>query len=1485
MPCDSASFNLHAPEDLPGFCVFLSKRKIIKKGWKIVLIPLTVLFLLLSGLYLAIQSPGVQTFLTHRLADYFSEKLNAGIHIGGVDVALFNKVVLEDVRLEEPNGETLAAASKIEVRLDRLSLSNKEVGIGRFTIDRSDFYIRRDSLGHFNFDFLTDSLRKDTTSQNKWTFTCRNFRLRNSGFHYENRHGEPLTYGIDDINLRIDHFGLTPDSLAMKIASMTMIDSRGFFLNNLSADISQSKGVLKVSHLTVETLHSAIDSAQFRLESDTLPGTGEQRTRMALDLEQARLSLADVALFVAPLRGMDQVVEVSGNFSGSPTSIKARNLLITTGNNTLLDCDLSVDRFDDIAEPYLFLDINRLQTSLADLSRVRLPEGSKNSYLSFPPTLLESGTLSYAGNFTGFPTDFVAFGTLNSPMGQVRTDISFVPVNGNNIRYNGKLETSGFELGRLLKTDEIGPLSFNGMVNGLYNKSRESLNGNFRGGISELVAHGTTYRNIELDGNLNNRRFNGNVKINDDALKLDFTGLLDLDKKVPVFDFTLNLGQADLVAMHLDTANQTSRLRLAMTANFAGDNLDNLDGSIKVSDGWYHNDHDTLTFGKLTVDTHLGDEISQIQLYSDFFDLSVNGTYHFRNLFESFAIVMARYLPALKIPVTGKENTNRFAFDFYARNLNELAAVFVPGLQVRTPFMLSGRIDSGERSLEMKSEIPEIIYNKMAVRKVALNVEPADGELSARLRFGEFHMQNGLSLYNLALLADASDDRVDSRIVWNNWDNLSYSGEIAGELHFTTRDSLRGPVIDVALRPSKIIIADSVWQLSPAALRIDGKHLAVKGFSFRNGDQAIALDGALSTDENEAITLQLQHLNLGQLETYLKAKLGLAGMINGSLSVSDFYRSRRLDSDLRIDGLVFREQPIGDISLVNAWDRRAEQINSKMKITKNGRDQTVATGWFDPRTLDLDFTFDFNNQSLVVLNTVIRETLTNFHGDGSGRIRVHGKPGKLLMDGAVMCSNAGLTIDYTQVSYNLNDSVRLDRDRIIFRNMEVKDILGNRGTFNGTIRHDNFRNMRYDLSVNTNKILALNTTARQGESFYGKAIVRGNITITGQGTSVKLAGEATSLPETAVTIVLSEEAEVARYDFVRFVTAEKDSVIKPLFVQSPETGGLEIDFLMHATPEARVQMVYNTQISDEIRAQGEGTLRFRMDPKGNIFLTGDFVLEQGEYLFTVQNVINKRFTVEPGGSITWSGDPMQAVIDLNAIYSLRASLYELMVGTNENVTSSTRVPVECRIILTGDLTSPDIKFDILFPELESRVRDEVQQYFSTQEDLNRQMLSLLVLGKFYTPENVRGNYEATATGLIGSTASDLFSNGLSNWLSQINKDVDIGFNYRPGNQITGDEIELALSTQIFNDRVSINGNIGNNTNPRTMNQSELVGDFEINVKLTRNGKLQLKAYNKSNNNLIYETAPYTQGLGFSYKENYNHFEELWRNFLALFGKK
>jgi hypothetical protein len=300
-----------------------------------------------------------------------------------------------------------------------------------------------------------------------------------------------------------------------------------------------------------------------------------------------------------------------------------------------------------------------------------------------------------------------------------------------------------------------------------------------------------------------------------------------------------------------------------------------------------------------------------------------------------------------------------------------------------------------------------------------------------------------------------------------------------------------------------------------------------------------------------------------------------------------------------------------------------------------------------------------------------------------------------------------------------------------------------------------------------------------------------------------------------------------------------------------------------------------------IRSEGSGNMQINIDNHFNISMYGEYVVEQGDYLFTLQNVINKKFDIERGGTIEWNGDPNNATVDLNAIYRLKASLSELFASSNGNEEDlKQRIPVMVKIALTRNLSNPEIKFDIDLPSAEDRIQDEIRQYINTEEDMNKQILSLLVLGKFYA-SGVNNNL----VGSTASTATELFSNQLSNWLSQISNDFDVGFNYRPGDQITDDEVELALSTQMFNDRVTINGNIGNNTSQKTAtNNNGLVGETDVNVKLTKNGKLQLKAYNHANN-LIYETSPYTQGVGFSYREDFNNFGELWQKVKNLFGIK
>ncbi len=1447
---------------------------------------MALLFSVLTLLYLAIQIRPVQHFIAQKLTVYASSKIDTRLHIGGIDVALFSRVILKDVWIEDQKSDTLAYAERISATISSVKFRKKRIQLSRVSLDQLKLTIHQDSAGIYNFKFLTRPPDEDTPRREfGWEIDCDRFILRNSALGLQYIGEASRTIEIDEIRTRIDQFRLVADTMQFRLFSMSLNDQKGFYLNEMSAFVSLTGRDFRIDHLRLETLQSTIDSTHIALLQKNLPGSEDWVSELDITIGASSVSLADIALFVPEISGMDQQIELSGRISGNMRNLRARNINITTGEHTRLLADFSVSLLPGFSEPFLFVELKRSQTDFRDLARIKLPDRSTTRQLRFPPGFYQAGLITYEGNFTGFMSDFVAYGTVNSRMGQLKTDLSFIPEGNNNIRYRGRLETAGFNLGRLWQNDALGEISFAGLVNGLFNRNTQLIDGAFDGNISRWLVKGYPYSDIEINGQLSNKKFDGNISFDDPNLKMDFAGQLDLNQAIPVFDFSLDLHEANLAALMIDSVNSRSELKFGLVANFSGTTVDDLDGRIQFNNGSYANQYSELNFNNLLIHTHVDASARQLSIESDFLDLTVDGEYSFNSLLESFRTIAAGYLPAYRRAGGTLGQTNRFTLSLRAKNLNEVTAVFAPELKIGTPFNIEGRIDARNSEILLQGIIPHISWKEFSAHQVNVNIKPDNRTLDGRIRIQTLRFQNDYVLYNPTLLVNAENNALNTRLVWGNLDDVSYAGEIGTRLSFTSRTNGLQPLIYGEILPSRIIIADSLWHIHASAFSIDTTAISVNRFTVSSGLQHIEIDGIISEDLQDQLSIRFKALNLGSINHYLQKSTGFEGVLDGSLAFFDFYHSRIFFSDLRLNGFAFRSEEIGDVSLVNKWDRSSGKIDSRLLITQNEETRLDIDGTFDPANQEVRYQARLNKVPIDLLGTVIPDTFSGWKGEGSGTLSVTGQTEKLLLNGAIMAENAGLTINYTQVGYQLSDSIRFANDRIIFRNIAITDQLGNPGILNGNIRHDNFNNMDFNLAMTSSQILALNTNSRHDDRFFGRAVARGTFRVLGNIGNVRLVGEATTLAGTSVTIVLGENEEVTRYDFVRFLAPEWIAT-QPTAAETttPLGGGADFDLTVTVTPEARAQIIYNTQITDVIRAQGEGVLRFRMDRNYNIDLSGNFNVTQGEYLFTLQNVINKRFSIEPGGSIVWTGNPYNAVIDLSAVYRLKASLRELFTGTLRPIDYTQRIPVECKILLTDDLLSPSINFDIVFPTVEDRLRDEMQQHFSTQEDLNKQMLSLLVLGQFYTPEYMRGTYEAGNPNLIGNTASDLFSNQLSNWLSQINRNVDIGVNYRPGNQLTNDEIELALSTQIFNDRVTINGNIGNNTNPNGVNNSEIVGDFDVIIKLTTNGKLQLKAYNRSNNNLIYETAPYTQGLGFSYKEEYNTLDEFWQKITGLFRR-
>ncbi len=1445
-----------------------------------------ILALLTSG-YFLLQNSRIQTFIIGKITYQLSEKTKANIRIGRVEFTFFNKLVLNNVLFADHNNDTILYTGFASVKIDSLKIRKRRFSISELTFNENKISVSRDSLHHYNFSFILDALQsnKDTVPH-LWNIGCNEFRFQNSTVNYiDYVAADKHRVFIQQMNLNISDFINTKDSLVFTVNELRLNDGKNIFLEECSARYKATNKKIELSSLNLKTRNSDINNLNIILTYPEGVNTPDKNMDIDLQLSNSLVDFSELAELVPWLKGMKETVECSGHIYGNLSDLKGKDLTVRTGRNTNAIVDFYINDVGNPETMYLFLDLKKLETTFNDIERFTYPVKANVQPFKFPENFKEAGLLQFSGNFSGFISDFVTFGTLKSKLGTINTDLSLIPRENKAFQYNGRISTQDFQLGKLLNSDKVGNITFNGEVNGSYTISSKDIAGIFRGDIEKIEANRYVYQNIKLDGIYMDKMYDGMLSMNDSNLQFTFLGRVDLGSEIPEFDFNLHLERARLARLNLSDNFPKAEIAMNMKAKFQGDKLDNLKGAILVEDGYYKNRYGEFDLKGLQLLSVPNGEHSELEFTSGYFDIKIEGVYQFQNIAYAFQKNINQFLPSFNFKTPPDVQPNIFEFKINVKNIEEITRVFKPELKFETPFFLYGKMNSDDITFELEGSIPGIIYKDLMLKNIFIGNKIIDNHYSSKFNFGEIYYRKKIDVYDFSVSSEIANDVLLNTIEWKGEEEAIGYSTVKTRAYFTKNPSSVFPSVLVEFSPSDIYISDELWSYKGFYAKVDSSHIKIETFVMTNGKQEVTLKGNISKDSTEFIAINLNEINLEELTDNGENKRSLNGILNCNINVSDLYRTPVLIADIVVDSLQFEEQYVGNVFLTSWWDGANSVINSDLEILDNNWQSLTASGYYKPDSREISYQAIADSLPIKLLETVIRNHLSDFSGTASGKVKFSGTLDKIKMDGALRAANGGVKIDYTQVKYFLDDTVRFKTDTIWFKNITIHDKENNTGKFNGILVHDNFKNMLYDINISSPKILALNTTARNNEQFYGDAYANCQASIKGKGDVVRLEGTATSLPGTNINISMEYESDMQQYDFLEFVNSEESENDDYFFTRERETD-FSIGLTVEATPEARVQLIYNSQVGDIIKGQGEGILLFEMNEDGDISLSGDYTVTKGDYLFTLQNVVNKRFTIATGGKIVWSGDPYNANIDISAIYKLKASVSDLLAGsylTTDNL--SQRIPVECIIILTDELINPTINFEIDFPDENEGVKNELQQFFNTDEEKNKQILSLIVLGKFYTPEYLRGQYESQNPNMIGTTASELFSNQLSNWLSQISSNVDVGFNYRPGNSITDDELELALSTQIFNDRVTLDGNIGNNVNPESNNSSQIVGDVDIRVKLVPSGKIQFKAFNHSNNNLIYETAPYTQGIGLSFKEEYNTFRELLYKIGSIFRKK
>lgn len=1411
--------------------------------------------------------------------------------------------------------DTLLYVPDFIIKPSAFTIASKQIGFDKIVMKNPKIKFYIDSTRTINLQIIVDVLASKDTSQNKkgWVILFKDIQIENGDFrlqsyYNENRPGINFTdLHLKSLNIHVKRLSNAVQGVEIKIKNLSGIDKSGFELKHLATRLKINAENMVFNNLELITPYSNIDADQVRLNFPSFKTLGSneifEKVRFYTDFNASQISSTDLAYFVPFFATYPINLRLSGSVNGSINDLKGRDILVEYGNATKISGNFDISGLPNIKSSFLHVNIKNLNTNPKDIESIRIPN-SPNGRIVFPRNFAKISYISYKGRFTGFMSDFVAYGTIKTNLGTIESDLSFKPDTANQFVFQGKLKMAQFQIGQYISKENIlGSVSLNANVNGRIWENKK-FSAKLDGIINHIYYNQYNYQNIKIDGALTNNTYDGALSITDPNLNMNFTGNVNLTGQIPIFNFTANVKHVNLFKLNFNKKDSSSSASFLATANFEGNNIDNIKGEINLKNSTLRKTGKEIQINDFLLFTQTVNDTNRIILRSELADAEIWGNYKFSDLATSVKWLTKKYAPALiKDTAHFEPSTNNFTFDIDLKNTHQLTEFFIPDFYVSKDTKLKGKYNPSGQDLSFLLTIPLLQHQNKKWYNVYFNGKAYQDSFSMVSGCNNLKLSNQLRLDNFTIHSSIKKDSLDLAFRWNNWDTVSYKGNISLKGHLSRNVAQNKLGISFLVNPSQLILKDTLWTINTGLIQIDSEGYAVDQLTLSHKNQSIKATGRISSNESDIFSVDLTNVDLGNIKTIANSnKLDVDGIINGTAKFSDLLKNPEIYTSLSIDSLKFNGNMLGNTNLIARWNSLNKNITVNLSSKKGDIVTLNAKGDYEIESKRMDFKITLDHLQMKMFEPYVANLFSDINGFASGSLTLTGTSDSPVLNGNITAPRTSLTVNYLKTKYKISNTFPIVNNTILFKNVQVLDRENNVALINGNIEYRKLKDLIIDLKISTSNFLALNTTAKDNALFYGKAYASGDVKIMGAAPNIQMdIYNVTTNKGTQIFIPLTTRSELMESNFIRFAEVEKKEnpfdkyeINKREEVRQLTTtfAGLKMNFNLKATTDAEMQIVFDQKIGDLIKGTGYGDLNLSIDG-GNFKMSGTYTIEKGEYMFTLQNIINKKFDVESGGTITWNGDPLDASVNIKAIYDkdrVKSSLYDL---NHKYADYKNKLPVYCRIFMTDKLMSPTIKYDIYLPTADQSTRNLLANEINTEEELNKQFISLLFRKSFLL--KAEGNTATAAEqssqsmSAVGVTGIEFLSNQVSNWLSQISKDFDIGVNYHPGDEITNQEMEFALSTQMFNDRVTINGNVDVGGNKITQNSSnrntQIVGDFDMDVKLFKSRKFRFKVFNRSKEDYTNELS-YMQGIGISYKEDFNSFKELMqRYYRAFFSSK
>lgn len=1180
--------------------------------------------------------------------------------------------------------------------------------------------------------------------------------------------------------------------------------------------------------------------------------------------------------------------QLSGRVGGRLGNLTGDNLQLTTQSDTRFAGNLRITGLPNMDAAFFDLKIKELATRSDDLKGF--------SKTPLPAQLDSLGLVRFAGNFKGTTRKFAIDGNFTTAVGGAMTKLK-LDFNSDytNASYTGDLGLQDFDLGKLLgDTSQIGKVTLNTQLEGS-GLSLDQLNTTINGVVKKLRFNRYDYTDLRIDGKIEQQKFTGKLGMDDPNLTFAFDGTADLNDSLPDLDIALKIDTVDFAKLNFYKTPLGMSGQLVAKIN--GNNLDNLRGTATFTDFAVASDKAKYVDPKISITAEqVGGGERSLRFRSKFMRTDVAGKYKFEDLPDLVIGYVNDFFPvdALMLPPDStlsprpKKAHQRFDFDFHFTGIGEVADVFLPGFTTMdTTAFLSGTFDSETQRLEMSGAFPALAYGGIKADSLLFSANGNAQRVQTTIGLRQMDLNGAFFAQQLNLSTRLNNDSLSFNFLVLD-DTLGKDFRLAGS-------ATKGAKMYELRLAEGLILNNKDWVIDPVNLiEFTQNQLKINDLILRRNQQSVSIASVGEAPPNDFSPLELRFANfrLQELSGLLNnPNLRLSGGLNGQFKVIEPLTNLHYNASLNVDSLTLNEQLLGQFDVAASQPRGSRVVNVSVGLT--GANEASVEGSYDVPNKAFDLRAQLDKLSLVVADPFLVGLIEKSEGYLTGGFALKGTPDAPALNGSITTNDVNTRVVMSGTRYSTSGAtVSISEKNIGFKNFLLTDPKGGTATLTGEIQHEKFENIRFDLRAKTSSLQVLNTTSKDNQLYYGKLFASADVRIGGTPELPVLDITASTLDSTLLHVQpLLQQLAVVQEDYIIFANPANyaaDSLA--VLEQKIDAGqkGFDLTLRLNVTPDATLNIIIDPTTGDQLFCRGNADLIVRMDPAGNLDITGRYVIEDGKYSFNYEGLVKREFEIRKGSSLTFTGDPLNARFDITAVYNTRATTYELIA--NETALDETtlansqrRTPVQVLLNIDGDLAAPEISFDILLPENQGGVVDNlVQRKLSALRDesteMNKQVFGLLLFNSFIAQESGTGLATVGENAALKSVSS-LISAQLNRLAGRFIKGVDLtlGFeSYRAAgdNAATVAEVQLGLSKKLFDDRLTIK--VGGNFNLENSQQSSLeqggysaiAGDFVLEYKLTPQGNYLLKVFHESDYNILLNANTYKTGVGVVYRKSY-----------------